>query len=124
MQGLSQAIFFVLKGAAVGFGTLVLTGVSSYFAYVLFSRRAPKSAWLWASVVSLVFLAVILYFGSGRVLLGHAEGALGAGPLAPTESDQWFSLFANAIGGLLGIVGGIKLRTTYWPASAPTPSDD
>lgn len=117
MQGLSQAIFFVLKGVYVGFGTLVLVGAMSYFAYVQLSRRSPKSAVLWTSVVSLLLLAVVLYLGSGRVLLGHAAGALGAGTLAPTEADQWFSLVANALGGLLGIAGGIKLRTTYWPAN-------
>jgi len=117
MQGLSQVIFFVLKGAAVGFGTLVLTGVAAFFSYVLFSRRSAQSAWLWATIVSLAFLVVVLYFGSGRVLLGHDAGALGAGPLAPTESDQWFAFAANAVCGLLGIGGGIKLRTTYWPAN-------
>lgn len=119
MHGLSQAIFVVLKGASIGFGTLVLVGVLSFFSYVQFIRSGPKYAWLWATIVALVFLGGMLYFGSGKELMALSSNADGSGSIAhgADESDLWFGFAANAIGGLIGIFAGIKLRIRYWPAN-------
>lgn len=119
MQGLSQAIFVVLKGVSIGFGTLVLVGVLSFFSYVKFIRSSPKHAWLWATIVSLIFLGGMLYFGSGKELMAFSSSADDSGSIAhgADESDLWFGFAANAIGGLIGIFAGIKLRIRYWPAN-------
>ncbi len=118
MHGLSQAIFVVLKGASIGFGTLVLIGVVSFFSYVMFIRISPKYAWLWATIVSLIFLGGMLYFGSGKELMALSSSADGSGSIAygADESDLWFGFTANAMGGLIGVFAGIKLWIIYGPA--------
>ncbi len=118
MHGLSQAIFIILKGASIGFGTLVLVGVLSFFSYVKFIRSSPEYAWLWATFVSLIFLGGMLYFGGGKELMALSSGAGGSGSIAfsADESDLWFGFAANAVGGLIGILVGIQLRIIYGPA--------
>jgi hypothetical protein len=114
MHGFSQAIFVVLKGASIGLGTLVLVGVLSFLSYVQFVRRSPRYAWIWATMVALIFLGGMLYFGGGKALLALYSGGDSPGSMSPAdESELWFGFAANVIGGLLGIFAGIKLRILY-----------
>lgn len=117
MHGFSQMVFVILNGVAMGFSPLVLIGAASFFSYVLFLRRSSRYAWLWATIISLIILAGMLYFSVGKALLEPHANVDGFKAIAPVvkESDLWFGFVAKAIGGLLGIFAGIKFRTHYWP---------
>lgn len=117
MQGLSQAIFVILKGMSMGFVSLVLVGVASFFSYVLFSRRSPGYAWLWTTLVSLVVLGGILYFAGGKELMGLPATVDGQVAEGVDDPDLMLGFAANAISGLVGIFAGIKLRRHYWPTN-------